>query len=357
MPVSTRVPIFDGHNDALLEQLIPHDDLARSFFEKNSGSQIDLPRLREGGVIGGIFAMFVPPEGRRNKPDKDEVMRTGGGYRVLPQPPVTQAYAEMIVDMMFALADRLAGESGGALAIARDTNTIRSNRDRAVVSMVLHFEGAEPIHPDLGNLQRYYDRGLRSLGPVWSRDNAFGHGVPFCYPSGPDTGPGLTGPGRELVRACNRLGILLDLAHLNEKGFWEVARLTDSPLVVSHAAANSLTKTSRNLTDRQLDAIAESDGLIGLNFCVSDLHPTGDNDKSLPLARLVDHMSYIADRIGVEHVAFGSDYDGATISDEIPDISYYPRIVDALRQGGFDDASLRLVCSDNWLRVLDAAWK
>lgn len=357
MPTATRFQIFDGHNDSLLEQLMPHDGVLRSFFEENTGSQVDLPRLRKGGVVGGMFAMFVPPEGGRLKPDKEDLVLTADGYRVIPQPPVPNAYAVQITGQMLDLAERLVAESNNALAIATDIDSLRANIERDVVSMILHFEGAEAIWTDLANLPDYYNRGLRSLGPVWSRDNAFGHGVPFCYPSTPDTGPGLTEAGRELVKACNSLGIVLDLAHLNEKGFWDVARLTDRPLVVSHAAANALTRTSRNLTDKQLAAIGESDGVVGLNFCISDLHPTGQNDKTLPLSRLVEHLAYIADLIGVEHVAFGSDYDGATISEAIPDVSYFPIITDALQRAGFDDHSIRLIASENWLRVLTKTWQ
>ena len=80
-----------------------------------------------------------------------------------------------------------------------------------------------------------YEAGLRSLGPVWSRSNAFGHGVPFRCPSSPDTGPGLTDLGKELIGACNRLGILIDLSHLNERGFWDVAAISNAPLVATHS--------------------------------------------------------------------------------------------------------------------------
>ena len=92
------------------------------------------------------------------------------------------------------------------------------------VTAIVHLEGAEPIAPDLSNLEGWYERGLRSIGLVWSRPNAFAEGVPFRFPSSPDTGAGLTDAGRELVRACNRLGILVDLSHLNEAGFWDVQR-------------------------------------------------------------------------------------------------------------------------------------
>src|SRR5213076_3622570 len=134
------------------------------------------------------------------------------------------------------------------------------------VTAIVHFEGADPLAPDLSDLHRWYERGLRSVGLVWSRPNAFAEGVPFRFPSSPDTGPGLTAAGRDLVRACNRLGILVDLSHINEQGFWDVARLSAAPLVATHSAAHSLCPSTRNLTDKQLEAIKASEGMVGLTF-------------------------------------------------------------------------------------------
>src|SRR5919202_1128991 len=124
---------------------------------------------------------------------------------------------------------------------------------------------------ELDALEVFYQAGLRSLGPVWSRPTAFGHGVPFAFPRSPDTGAGLTDAGKELVRACNRLGIMIDLSHLNEQGFWDVAGLSDAPLVATHSNAHALCPSTRNLTDEQLGAIAGSGGLVGVNFAVSFL--------------------------------------------------------------------------------------
>src|SRR5262249_13192549 len=134
------------------------------------------------------------------------------------------------------------------------------------VTVIMHMEGAEALSTDLSDLEEWYGRGLRSLGPVWSRPNAFGEGVPFAFPSTPDTGPGLTPAGRNLVNACNRLGILVDCSHLTEAGFWDVASLSLVPLVATHSNAHALCRSSRNLTDAQLDAIGESGGVVGINF-------------------------------------------------------------------------------------------
>lgn len=118
---------------------------------------------------------------------------------------------------------------------------IETARSEGAIAAVLHLEGAEAIGPDMDLLHLLYAAGLRSVGPVWSRPNAFGHGVPFNFPASPDTGPGLSEAGRALVRECDRLGILVDLSHLNEAGFWDVAATSHRPLVATHSAAHALT--------------------------------------------------------------------------------------------------------------------
>ena len=125
------------------------------------------------------------------------------------------------------------------------------------------FEGAEAIDRDFRLLDLLYAAGLRSIGIVWSRPNIFGHGVPFRFPGSPDTGPGLTDLGKELVRACNRLRILIDLSHLNEQGFWDVASISTAPLVATHSERPRHLSDPRNLTEKQLDAIRDSHGWSG----------------------------------------------------------------------------------------------
>jgi membrane dipeptidase len=221
---------------------------------------------------------------------------------------------------------------------------------------VLHLEGAEAIDPGLEALDQWYSAGLRSLGPVWSRPNAFAHGVPVAFPSSPDTGPGLTGAGKALVVRCAELGILVDLSHINEAGFWDTARLEAGPLVASHSGAHALCAASRNLTDEQLDAIGSSDGLVGIVFATAFLRPDFGDTPDTPPALIVDHVRYVAERIGVEHVALGSDFDGATIPGELGDVAGLPKLVDALRDAGFEQDEVAAICWRNWRRVLAAWW-
>jgi membrane dipeptidase len=225
------------------------------------------------------------------------------------------------------------------------------------VGAILHFEGAEPIDTDLAALEVLYAAGLRSLGITWSRPNAFATGVPFAYPRSPDTGPGLTQAGRALVEACNRLGIMLDLSHLNERGFWDVAELSVAPLVATHSGVHAICPSTRNLTDRQLQAIAASGGLVGITFTVSDLRPDGGQEPEGVLRYLVDHVVYVAELVGVEHVALGSDFDGAPMPAEVADVTGLPRLLSALAERGVGPGDLQAIAHGNWLRVLRATWR
>jgi membrane dipeptidase len=167
----------------------------------------------------------------------------------------------------------------------------------------------------------------------------------------------LTEAGHELVKTCNQLGILVDLSHLNERGFWDVAELSEAPLVATHSGVHTLCATPRNLTDRQLDAIGETDGIVGVNFHIGFLRADGRSDVETSLTEIVRHAAYIADRIGIDHVGLGSDFDGATMPHDLRDVAGLPKLMAALQEYGFGDADLQKIAYENWLRVLRKTWK
>ena len=299
----------------------------------------------------GDLAVFTPSRRER----KRQVPRPDGVIEFALAPAVKHAraaaYASAAAGRLFAL------ERAGDIRIARaaaDLDAARAGEGPPVA--VLHLEGAEAVDPGLEALDTWYQAGLRSLGPVWSRPNEFAHGVPFVSPSSPDTGPGLTDAGRALVNRCAELGILVDLSHLNEAGFWDVARLDAGPLVASHSAAHALCATSRNLTDRQLDAIGASGGLVGIVFACKFLRADFRDDTDTPLALIASHACYVADRIGVEHVALGSDFDGATIPAALGDAAGLPRLLAAFTDAGFTSEEIDAISWGNWRRVLAAWW-
>jgi len=145
---------------------------------------------------------------------------------------------------------------------------------------------------------------------------------------------------------------MVDLSHLNERGFWDVAAISTAPLVATHTCVHALCPSARNLTDRQLDAVRESDGVVGLNLCVNDLRPDANRNADTGLDTVVRHFIYLIDRIGIDRVALGSDFDGATIPKAIGDSSGLQRLMEALRESGFDEPSLHKIGFENWMRVL-----
>lgn len=357
--IATGIPVFDGHNDTLLD--VPLSD--RSFHERSDIGHLDLPRAREGGLGGGFFAAFVrdPAEveaAADADPDADLANTISSRYTDPAgfPPQMALAYAQREAMAMVARLFRWESESNGAAKVVRTAAEIRQCLSDGTFAMELHFEGAEAIDPELDALEVYHQAGLRSLGITWSRPNRFAHGVPFQFPASPDTGPGLTDLGKDLVRACNRLRIMLDLSHLNEAGFWDVARLSDAPLVATHSNAHGICASTRNLTDKQLDAIRDSEGMVGLNYNCGFLHPQGERGSNLDLSVMLDHLDYLVARLGEDKVGLGSDYDGATMPNDLRDVSLQQNLIAAMREHGYDDALIRKIAYENWLRVLEKTW-
>jgi len=349
------MPVFDGHNDVLL-RLMRRSGKApeRAFLEGENAGHLDWPRMRAGGFAGGFFAIFVPsPE----EPGLDvDALMARPPYDVPLPPQVDQSEAQRITLHMAALLLRIERESKGQVEICRSAAQIRRCVERGALAAVLHVEGAEAIDPDLHMLHVLHAAGLRSLGPVWSRPNIFGHGVPFRYPSRPDIGPGLTDHGRALVKACNRLKIMVDLSHLNERGFWDVAKLSDAPLVATHSNAHAICPHSRNLTDRQLAAIRESRGMVGVNFATAFIRGDGRREANTTLDEMIRHIDHLVEHVGVDGIGLGSDFDGATIPAAIGDVRGLPRLVEAMRKRGYDESTLRKICHENWAGVLERTW-
>ena len=344
--------VFDGHNDVLLR--LWHNgkkggDPVAEFVDGTSQGHIDVPRAKAGGLAGGLCAVYIP-SGDLILQEPDE-----NGHYVTPLAAPLQRQPSLDIAMeKLAIAYRV--ERAGGWKICRSTADIRKAMKEDIFAAVLHMEGCEAIDEDLDALEVFYAAGLRSLGPVWSRHNAFGHGVPFAFPMSPDSAPGLTDAGFELVRRCNQLGILIDLAHITEKGFWDVAKTSDQPLIASHSNAHALTSVARNLTDVQMDAIKERNGLVGLNYAVTMLRPDARDDAKTPLSDMVRHIDYMVERMGIDCVALGSDFDGATVPAEIADAAGNQNLVAALKAAGYSDVELAKICRENWLRVLAQAW-
>lgn len=360
--------IFDGHNDVLF-RLYENGTRgsAKSFMSGRQG-HIDLGKSKTGGLAGGFFAIYVP--------SSDDFAATMSDMQNppydLPLPELMLAQEALPIAMHQAsLLMEL--EKLGAVKICTEVAHIRAcldqdpeqgpdqvpkqGPDRGPMAAIMHMEGAEAIDLDLFNLDVFYRAGLRSLGPVWSRPTIFGDGVPFAFPSTGDIGSGLTDAGIRLVKRCDELGIMLDVSHLNKKGFWDIEKTSANPLVATHSNAHAITPHARNLTDKQLAAIKERKGMVGLNFAVAFTRKDGAMNEDTPLEDLMRHLDYLIEKLGEDHVGLGSDFDGAHIPKQIKHCGDLIYLRDAMRAHGFDEALMQKICHKNWISLLDRIWK
>jgi membrane dipeptidase len=344
-------PIFDGHED-FITQIKPRRGVfgsngGRDFLqdasigpdgpaavedspaERSRAGHVDVPRAMRGG-LGGCFTSIYLSNERAE-------------FNAL-------AYAMDEMNDVFRIADR----SEGRFRICRTVADVRKAFDDSAFASVFMFEGADPISSSLKELRVFYEAGLRCLAPTWSRSTIFAHGVAFNG-SLPETG--LTDLGRELVHECNRLGILLDVSHINPAGFWDLIETSEAPIVATHSSVKGISPHVRNLDDHQIRAIAKKGGTIGINFSNIFLRPDMKPDDSTSLDVIVQHFDHIVSLVGDEHVSFGSDFDGTDIPAVVNDATGLPLVLRALKQKGYSDASLERICNGNFLRAAAEAWR
>jgi membrane dipeptidase len=339
--------IFDGHNDTLLRLWQLDDHGGKRFLKGDDGGHIDLSRARKGGLGAAFFAIY-PPAAKGFHVDRDD----GAVCDEPPVGPIDSGWARVATFEMAAILLRMCAARPDAIRLCRSVDDIQQAETSGAIAAIMHIEGAEAIGPQLGELEVLYAAGLRSIGPVWSRPNIFGHGVPFRFPADPEQGPGLTEAGKALVKRCNELGVLVDLSHMNAQGFRDIAAISTKPLVATHSNVHALSNSSRNLMDWQLDAIRETGGVVGLNYAVQFLREDGRQTSDTPLTTMIRHLDYLIGKLGEGGVALGSDFDGALVPAEVGDVSGLPALVGAMRQAGYGEELVNRICRDNWKDVL-----
>jgi len=314
--------VVDGHADTLYRALRD----ARRWEERSEEGQSDLPRFIEGGVNLQVFAVFSSPAHR------------GPGFTVR---------ALEMINAFFGGMERAASSPGGARAPVASLGCVRTKEDvdraRGGFWGLLSIEGGEAIGGSVGALEAFFRLGVRAMGLVWNHRNELADGV-----SESETGGGLTRLGKEVVRRMNEWGMLVDVSHLSEPGFWDVVRHARAPIYASHCNARRLCDHPRNLTDDQLRAVADSGGVIGINFCDRFLVETGE----ATLTHVVDHIAYVCDLVGTEHVGLGTDYDGIeTPPKGLEDVSKLPALTAAMLARGFGEEAVRAVMGENLARL------
>jgi len=247
---------------------------------------------------------------------------------------------------MIDIFDEVCKKSNGAVCLATNAAEVRRAINEKKLSALLSIEGAEALGSSLDILDTYYGRGVRAIGITWNRRNAFGRGL-----RGEGEG-GLTPLGKQLVEKMQVLYMLIDVAHLSEEGFWEVADIAKGPFIASHANARAVLDHPRNLTDAQIRAIADHGGAIGCVFVPSFI-AKDPNDSNLEAFLL--HVEQVVKAGGIESCAIGSDFDGFVPIDAsvIRNASEFPLLYEGLRKRGYSHGDAAKILGENWLRVFD----
>lgn len=340
--------ILDGHED-FLTQMSGYQDVAggqglvdapertprrRDFLAESSDGHVDLPRARKGGIGGAFASIWMRDE---------DAARDARGT------------AAVQIDDLLRTIDRSAGQ----LRLVRSAADLDACFAGETFGAILHFEGADQISEDLRELRMYYEAGLRSLGITWSRSTVFGHGVRSARAQPPETG--LTAAGKNLVAECNRLGIVVDVSHLNEAGFWDVAAVSTKPFIATHSDAFAISPHVRNLKDEQIMAIARAGGCIGINLANSFIRPDRGRDTSISrstsLEMVAAHVDHIVGLVGDAHVAIGTDFDGTDVPDVLADATHLPLLLRELKRREYGDDALERITHGNFARVLREVWR
>lgn len=321
-----------------------HFDLPMDLYEKRNSPGLlvshYLPEFEAGdiGVVGAAIYIedrYLPQMGLRVALDQ-----------------IARLYAEV--------------EKSDRFAVCRTNEEIQRARTAKKIAVLITMEGVEPLGDDLNLLRVFYQLGVRAICLTHARRNAAASGGVFAASGSPRDG--LTAFGRDLVRECERLGILVDLAHINPKGFEEIVDLTKKPLIVSHTNARKFYDIERNISDEQIKTIGQRGGVIGVNAILV----SGNKEKST-LEHYVDHIDHVRDLIGIDGVAIGFDFceylfrqlpadvvkDLAaklTTPHFIPDLtnhSHARNLTRKLIERGFNDEEIGKILYANWMRIFE----
>ncbi len=334
LTIHQQALIIDGHCDTLGEVVSNGIDLG----QRRTEGHVDLPRLRAGGVSAQIFAVF-----------------TARTRELTAHDPL-----DLALRMIDALYQQLEAHPD-QLVLATTVREIEQARDTGRLAAILGLEGGEPLGQDrrllksmdqplLDRLRIFYRLGVRNIGLTWSTRNALADGVFEAQ-----TGGGLSNYGRAVVQEMNRLGIVIDVAHLAPAGVRDVLTLSEAPVIASHANARAICDHPRNLTDEQLEGIARNGGVVGVTFVPAFIVAAGQPT----LDHLLDHVDHIVRVAGIDHVGLGSDFDGYGGDNQMPEIrdaADLPAITAGLLSRGYTETKIRQVLGENYRRVFRQVW-
>ncbi len=320
--------VIDSHNDTMMTVIDEETWLPKINIGENTRNHIDIPKLKTGGLDVPFFAAY-----------------TAGYY---DNDPKSLSRTLALINALY-WTERNNRDTFKIVKRTEDIEKIVMDRKIAAVSTI---EGGYSFNEDnaIELLNQYYDLGVRVVGFNWNYSNYLGEGSSRKYgdlKKTPSSG-GLTKLGEKLAIEMNRLGMVIDVSHMAESTFWDIINISKAPIIASHSGAYSLRNHPRNLTDEQLKALAKNRGVIGIVFYPNFL----TNSNSAYIKDYVDHIDYVVNLIGIEHVGIGSDFDGATLPQDIKDSSELYKVTEELIRRGYKKEDIEKLLGKNTLRVL-----
>lgn len=312
MALHKRHPVIDGHADSILGVL----DGKRSLKERSALGHLDWPRAQEAGLTCTVQALWCAPE-----------------YY-----PVA---AKRVGEMLDRLLDQIAA-GAPAVRLALTAKDIRQAHAAGQLAVLINIEGAEAIQDSLALLRNYYRLGVRMMGLVWNHRNLVADGA-----GEEGSGGGLTRFGREVVKEMNRLGMVIDLAHITAPGFYQVLEVSEQPVLFTHGNCRALYEHPRNLTDEQIKTLAQRGGVMGISFVRNFM-----NEETASLTTVADHIDHVVQLLGsADYVAYGSDLDGCDTPPGLEDVTRLPDLTAELLRRGYTEEDMAKILGGNYLRV------
>lgn len=322
--------VVDTHNDTMLNVIDRTTWLPVNSIGNFTRNQLDIPKMQAGGLDVAFFGSYT------------------SGYTQ------TGRSNSRLLALINALhwTERMNKEEFG---LATSVKEIERLVHEGKLVGVPTIEGAYSLeeHNAIALLRQYYDLGIRAVALCWSNSNALGEGVNERYVDGTPSEGGLTELGIEVVKEMNKLGMIVDVSHMNEETFWGVIEAAEAPVMASHSNVWELYNHARNLKDEQIVALANTGGIVQQNFYAGYLGPSGDRD----LKKLVDHIDYVVNLVGIDYVGLGSDFDGGGMPVDLPNASFYYRITEELVERGYKKSEIEKILGGNSLRVMKEVQK
>ncbi|SFH98412.1 membrane dipeptidase [Tindallia magadiensis] len=326
--------VVDMHNDTMMKVVDSHTwlpvvDIGKEPLE---GFQLDLHKAQQGGLNVAFYAAYTA-----DQRDVDDVVAR------------TNSRSLALINALYWTIE----QNQDNMILARNTQEIEAGLAEGKHVAVASLEGMYQFGGENSKalLRQYHDLGIRAAGLVWNSPNRLGAGANVANN---EANAGLTEAGREIISEMNRLGILVDVSHMNEKTFFDTLETTQVPVIASHSGVDGVRPHVRNLSDEQLLQLKENGGVVSINFWRTAL---ADPGSSATVKHIVDHIDYAVNLIGIDHVGLGSDFDGATMPKDLPDASYLPSITKELASRGYHQEEIKKIVGGNNQRVLKEAEK